>query len=84
MKDLARNFVHAAQLLGDAMLTDLQAKDPTFAEAVACAVANGESLVVAFKVGGEPCIEMLALSDYKTVRSICMIPLQSGVPRLSH
>lgn len=78
MKDLAQEFLTASQRLGDAMLADLQAKDPLLAQAVAVAVANGERLMLSFTLGEQPVIELLTHSDYRTVRRVCSIPLRGG------
>lgn len=72
---LTQAFLDAAQSLGDHMLADLQARDPSMAAAVAHAYANGECLQLAFVVSGEPRIELQARNDYQTVRLISHIDL---------
>ncbi len=73
---LARDFLGAAQALGDQLLIQLRDNEPTLAAAVASAVQSGESLCLAFTMGHEPVIELMARSEHNTVRRVLTIPLQ--------
>ena len=83
MRELARNFLDAAQRLGDAMLVDLRDKDPTLALAVATAVENGERMMIAFTLGDAPAIELLTQNDYRQVKQVASIALQGKTGALN-
>lgn len=67
------DFLKAAHEMGDAMMVDVQEKDPGLAEKVAQGFACGEDLVIAFVVGQRPAIELMSRSECKSVRTIASI-----------
>lgn len=76
-RQLAENFVSAAQQLGDRMLVELAQRDPPFAEAVATAVEHGERLAISLTLGDEPVIELVTRNDYNATRRVASIPLSN-------
>lgn len=76
-RQLAENFLAAAQQLGDRMLVELAQRDPPFAEAVATAVEHGERLVLALLIGDEPVVELSTRNDYNATRRVASIALRN-------
>ncbi len=77
MKEAAKAFTKTGAVLADALLADVQARDPELAAKVAQVIASGEHLVVSLTFTPAPLIE-LATKDFtgslKHIGSIQMEP----------
>lgn len=82
VESLSRDFVQLGVALGDAMVQELHAKDPSLAAKVAHAVKQGERLVLSIEFDPTiPTVRLATVDDYGTVKRAMHVAATLRKPR---